>query len=129
MLVTSDPGIEYVSPAKRGCLFHYEQPENHTLKYHKKYTQVNLCLVCVSESPKINLFDQATCKFECRIQIALLPMKLEDRCLPWYYHQVDPEARLCSPFEAQAMKENIDSISSGKCQVHICSKMLQEETA
>ena len=38
--VTSDPSIESLSPMKRGCLFNNEQPENYTLKAHKKYTQV-----------------------------------------------------------------------------------------
>ena len=38
--VTSDSSIEYITPIKRGCLFNHEQPENYTLKAHKKYTQV-----------------------------------------------------------------------------------------
>ena len=38
--VTSDEGIDSITPMKRGCLFSYEQPENYTLKGHKKYTQV-----------------------------------------------------------------------------------------
>merc|ERR1719499_1398868 len=83
--VTSDPNIESISPITRGCLFNHEQPENYTLRAHKKYTQ-------------------ATCKFECHIQEALLAMKDEDKCLPWYYPQVDPDARLCSPFEARKMR-------------------------
>ena len=40
--VTSDEGIDSITPMKRGCLFSYEQPENYTLKGHKKYTQVSL---------------------------------------------------------------------------------------
>ena len=38
--VTSDEGIDSITPMKRGCLFSFEQPENFTLKGHKKYTQV-----------------------------------------------------------------------------------------
>ena len=38
--VSSDLGIDSITPMKRGCLFNYEQPENYTLKGHKKYTQV-----------------------------------------------------------------------------------------
>ena len=40
--VTSDPDIESISPMRRGCLFNHEQPENYTLRAHKKYTQVKL---------------------------------------------------------------------------------------
>ena len=40
--VTSDPSIDSLSPMRRGCLFSNEQPENYTLKAHKKYTQVKL---------------------------------------------------------------------------------------
>ena len=60
---------------------------------------------------------QATCKFECYIQEALLVTKKEDQCLPWYYPQVDPKARLCSPFEAIEFKKMIDTMSDKKCQV------------
>ena len=38
--VTSEQGIDSITPMKRGCLFSFEQPENYTLKGHKKYTQV-----------------------------------------------------------------------------------------
>ena len=43
--------------------------------------------------------------------------KKEDQCLPWYYPQVDPKARLCSPFEAIEFKKMIDTMSDKKCQV------------
>ena len=43
--------------------------------------------------------------------------KQEDKCLPWYYPQVDPEARLCSPFEAIKLQKMIDTISNKKCRV------------
>ena len=46
--VTSDPIIESINPTKRGCLFNSEQPENFTLKAHKKYTQVKSS-ICVSK--------------------------------------------------------------------------------
>ena len=42
--VTSDEGIDSITPMKRGCLFSYEHPENYTLKGHKKYTQVFILL-------------------------------------------------------------------------------------
>ena len=45
--VTSDPSIESLSPMRRGCLFNDEQPENYTLKAHKKYTQVKLNWWCI----------------------------------------------------------------------------------
>ena len=38
--VTSNLDIETIDPIKRGCLFSHEQPDNFTLKMHKKYTQV-----------------------------------------------------------------------------------------
>ena len=63
--------------------------------------------------------NQATCKFECRIQMALLSMEEDERCLPWYYPQVDPKARMCSPFEAIAVRERIDTSSSNTCNVSV----------
>ena len=60
---------------------------------------------------------KATCKFECHIQEALLAMKDEDKCLPWYYPQVDQDARLCSPYEAIKLRMMIDTISNKKCEV------------
>ena len=60
---------------------------------------------------------KASCKFECYIQEALLVTKKEDQCLPWYYPQIDPKARLCSPFEAIEFKKRIDTVSDKKCQV------------
>ena len=44
-------------------------------------------------------------------------MKDDDKCLPWYYPQVDPEARLCSPFESRALRETINTMSNKMCQV------------
>ena len=65
---------------------------------------------------------QATCEFECYIHAALSAMKDEDKCLPWYYPQVDAGARLCSPFEARSMREKIDTMSSNMCKVFLLSK-------
>ena len=44
-------------------------------------------------------------------------MKDEDKCLPWYYPQVDQDARLCSPYEAIKLRTMIDTISNKKCEV------------
>ena len=60
---------------------------------------------------------KATCKFECHIHEALSAMKDEDKCLPWYYPQVDPHARLCSPFEAKEFRTKLDTMSNKKCKV------------
>ena len=57
--------------------------------------------------------------FECHIKAALSEMNETDRCLPWYYPQVDPEARLCSPFEARMLREKIDTMSNIACQVRV----------
>ena len=70
---------------------------------------------------------KATCKFECHIREALSEMKEEDKCLPWYYPQVDPDARICSPFEARELRTMIDTVSNKKCKVrnhHLCCKFL-----
>ena len=44
-------------------------------------------------------------------------MKDEDQCLPWYYPQVIPDARLCSPFEARELRTMINTMSNKKCKV------------
>ena len=62
---------------------------------------------------------KATCKFECHIQEALSVMDDKDKCLPWYYPQVDPDARLCTPFEARKLRMMIDTMSNKKCEVSI----------
>ena len=62
---------------------------------------------------------QATCEFECYVHLALSAMNKEDKCLPWYYPQMNNEARMCSPFEALAMREKIDKMSSDMCKVYI----------
>ena len=62
---------------------------------------------------------KATCKFECKIQEALSEMKEEDKCLPWYYPQVDPDARLCTPFEAKELMTMMATVSNKKCKVRI----------
>ena len=44
-------------------------------------------------------------------------MNVTERCLPWYYPQVDPEAKVCSPLDALTMRERIDTMPNDKCQV------------
>ena len=54
-------------------------------------------------------------------------MKEKDKCLPWYYPQVDPDARLCSPFEASVLRTIIDTMSNNKCKVckyQLCFQIL-----
>ena len=60
---------------------------------------------------------KASCVLECQIQEALSRMTEQDRCIPWYYPQIDQELRLCSPFEAFNLRSLIDSLPTNLCQV------------
>ena len=40
-----------------------------------------------------------------------------DRCIPWYYPPVDPEVRVCDPFEARDFNKEIERMRADKCQV------------
>ena len=47
----------------------------------------------------------------------------KDKCIPWFFPLVDPDVRLCSPFEARSFKKDIDSVAADDCRViynHIC---------
>ena len=60
---------------------------------------------------------KASCVLECQIQETLSRMTEQDRCIPWYYPQIDQELRLCSPFEALNLRSLIDSLPTNLCQV------------
>ena len=44
-------------------------------------------------------------------------MSEQDKCIPWYLPPVDPNVRLCSPFEARSFSNEMDKIQDDACQV------------
>lgn len=44
-------------------------------------------------------------------------MSKEDKCIPWYFPPVDPDVRLCSPYEARDFKKEMESIAAHECKV------------
>ena len=96
--VTPDSNIESISPEKRKCYFHYEYPKTQPLTAHKNYSQVS-------------------CILECNMRKVLSTRVEEDRCIPWYFPPVDPNVRLCSPYEARDFKKDMESIGAHECKV------------
>ena len=47
---------------------------------------------------------------------ALSSQPREDRCAPWYYPQVRPDVRMCSPFEAREFDAKMED-DSANCTV------------
>merc|ERR1712079_306011 len=82
MKVTPNQNIKPIDPLKRNCYFDYEYPPASPLKAHEKYSQT-------------------ACFLECRLEHALANMTVDNKCIPWYYPQLDPDTRMCSPFEAK----------------------------
>ena len=39
------------------------------------------------------------------------------KCIPWYYPPVDPDLRLCSPYEAKDFTNKLEKISHDECKV------------
>ena len=52
---------------------------------------------------------------------ALSLLSAEDRCIPWFLPLVDPECRVCTPFEARNFSRAIEDIGS-----HICNVRTEE---
>ena len=48
---------------------------------------------------------------------ALSMLPAEDRCTPWFLPLVDPECRLCTPFEARNFSRAIESVGKHICKV------------
>ena len=46
---------------------------------------------------------------------ALADMGEGEKCTPWYLPRVDPDARLCSPFEARKFNHAIDTMAADVC--------------
>ena len=56
---------------------------------------------------------------ECRIKRVLSNMTNVTKCTPWYYPPVNPDTRMCSPFEAQDFTKSMKLISLNECRVLI----------
>ena len=52
---------------------------------------------------------------ECNIEEVLSNMT--DKCIPWFYPQVDQGLRLCSPFEAVKFKDMMETLGTRTCKV------------
>lgn len=48
---------------------------------------------------------------------ALSMLPAEDRCIPWFLPLVDPECRLCTPFEARNFSRAIENVGKHICNV------------
>ena len=44
-------------------------------------------------------------------------MTVDNKCIPWYYPQLDPDTRMCSPFEAKEFNKKVDIASTNLCKV------------
>ena len=56
---------------------------------------------------------------ECRVTKALSNMTEGNKCTPWYYPPVNPDTRLCSPFEAEDFIRIMELISVNECRVWV----------
>merc|ERR1719188_1845760 len=90
--VTPNENIRSTDPRKRNCYFNDEKE----LKAHANYSQV-------------------ACTLECGISHALNMLNGTSRCIPWFYPPVDPEVRVCDPFEAKDFRMEIERMQDGKC--------------
>ena len=54
---------------------------------------------------------------ECGISYALGKLNATDRCIPWYLPPVDPQVRVCDPFEARDFNKEIEFMSADVCKV------------
>ena len=95
--ITPNPNIQSVDPLNRNCYFSDEPPPDQPLRAHQKYSQLS-------------------CTLECRMKQALLDMGEDEKCAPWYLPPVDPDARLCSPFEAIKFNRAIDTMAANVCE-------------
>ena len=59
---------------------------------------------------------QAACALECKIEHALSLLNGTERCVPWYYPNVRPDVRMCSPYEAWDFNEEMEN-GSANCTV------------
>ena len=53
------------------------------------------------------------CEMECAMEQAISICQ----CIPWYYPQLDPDTRMCSPFEAREFNKKVDIASTNLCKV------------
>ena len=63
------------------------------------------------------IFIKTACILECRLEKALANMTDDNKCIPWYFPRLDPDIRMCSPFEGKEFKNNIDVMATTLCQV------------
>ena len=49
----------------------------------------------------------------------------EDKCIPWFFPPVDPDVRLCSPYEARDFKKEMESIAAHECKVMDVNELLK----
>ena len=60
---------------------------------------------------------QAACALECKMEHALSLLNGTERCVPWYYPNVRPDVRMCSPYEAWDFNEEMEN-GSANCTVN-----------
>ena len=65
------------------------------------------------------VFQQVSCLLECRIKHVLSLFSDSDKCLPWYFPPVDPDVRLCSPYESRNFSREMEKMAHDVCKVKI----------
>ena len=62
---------------------------------------------------------------ECRIKHVLSLFSDSDKCIPWYFPPVDPDVRLCSPYESRNFSREMEKMAHDVCKVRIETLTLQ----
>ena len=54
---------------------------------------------------------------ECSIRYALSKRNDDGKCIPWFYPAVDPNVRMCDPFETREFNAEIERMRGSQCKV------------
>lgn len=113
--VTPNENIRSTKPEKRNCYFGNE----YQLKAHKSYSQVKVfgTWLLFWQIPSQKIIQQTSCILECSIQFGLSKQSNGEKCIPWYYPAVDPDARMCDPYETRDFNGEIEKMPSNECKV------------
>ena len=112
--VASNDNIRSTDPVMRNCFFNDE----HQLKAHLNYSQATgdqILIFKTKMSAKVSF--QAACLLECRISNVLSQLNTKNKCIPWYYPNVHPDLRICSPFEAWDFNAKMEKVGPIACRV------------
>ena len=111
--VTSNNNIRSTDPVTRNCFFNNENQ----LDAHLNYSQATVDQILKKDKTSVKVTFQAACILECRISNALSQLNTTNKCIPWYYPNVDPDLRMCSPFEAWDFNAKMEKVAPKACRV------------